>query len=201
MEESVLDEEVKRLLAAHQPDDAVQRVLEKIGPEVGGYLASVAIDGDEAAEAFSAFAEDVWRGLSAFRFESSLRTWCYVIARRALARYRRGAARRRERQVPLSALGPASRIAAEIRSQTTTWRKTEVKDKVRALREGLKEEERELLMLRVDRKLSFAEIARVLSEEGKADDAALKKSASTLRKRFERLKERIRILAQEEGLL
>jgi RNA polymerase sigma-70 factor, ECF subfamily len=53
------------------------------------------------------------------------------------------------------------------------------------VRELLSVEERALLTLRVDRELSWAEIAEVLAAEGKRVEAA------TVAKRYERLKERL----------
>lgn len=198
--EGPLEQEVRARLEEDRSDVACAAVLEALGPEIGAYLAQVADTPDQGAEAFSAFAEDVWRGLPAFRFEASLRTWSYVLARRALARERRSAQRQRRLQVPLSALGPASRIAAEVREQTVTWRKTAVKDRVRALREQLKPEEQELLTLRIDRQLPFGAIAQMMADD-ELDASAEKKQAAALRKRFERLKDRVRELAEKEGLL
>jgi RNA polymerase sigma-70 factor, ECF subfamily len=74
--------------------------------------------------------------------------------------------------------------------------RTEIKDKVAALREQLDEEDRTILILRVDRKLAWQDIARVLAEEDISGSEATKRSAA-LRKRFERIKERLRKLAAE----
>jgi RNA polymerase sigma-70 factor, ECF subfamily len=65
-----------------------------------------------------------------------------------------------------------------------------VKDRLRALRDELKPEDRELLVLRLDRELEWPEIALILGTD-----------AATLRKRFERLKEKLRTMAQRAGLL
>lgn len=50
-------------------------------------------------------------------------------------------------------------------------------------------------MLRVDRELEWDEVAAVLSAEGAPVEAA------TLRKRFERLKDKLAERARQEGLL
>ena len=50
-------------------------------------------------------------------------------------------------------------------------------------------------MLRIDRELEWEEIAAVLAADG------VEVNAATLRKRFERLKERLREQAEEQGLL
>ena len=196
------DEAAARVLALRDQgkhDDAFVLALERFGDEIGGFLAARLYDADRAADAFALFAEDVWRGLPGFRGEASLRTWLYVIARRAAARVVRERARA-ARDVPLSQAGAVERMVAELRSATTRWRRTDVKDRLHLLRARLSEEERELLVLRVDRSLSWEEIAGVLEEDG-GDEPARKRRRSALRKRFERLKERIRELAAAEGLL
>jgi RNA polymerase sigma-70 factor, ECF subfamily len=69
-------------------------------------------------------------------------------------------------------------------------------DRLASLRASLKPEDQTLLILRVDKGLSWKEIANVFAEAGDAppDPAAL-------RKRFERLKERLLRLAKKEGVL
>lgn len=180
-------------------DEAFALALQGFGDEVGGFLAARMLDADKSAEAFALFAEDLWRGLPGFRGEASLRTWLYVLARRAALRVIRDRVRA-GREVPLSQAGVVERMAAELRSATTRWRRTEAQDRLRALRAALAEEDRELLVLRVDRGLPWEEIAAALEQDG-GDPTARKRSVASLRKRFERLKERIRALAQKEGLL
>jgi DNA-directed RNA polymerase specialized sigma24 family protein len=104
------------------------------------------------------------------------------------------------RRVDVSTISPlAERLVIETRAATETWRRTEVKDKVRELRERLSDEEQEILILRVDRAMAFDEIARVLEPD--LPSAELKKRAAALRKRFERIRERLKTWAIEEGLL
>lgn len=180
-------------------DEAFALALEQFGDELGGFLAARLLDADRAADAFALFAEDVWRGLPGFRGEASLRTWLYVIARRAAARVVRERARA-ARDLPLSQASVVERMAGELRSATTRWRRTDVQHRLAALRARLSEEERELLVLRVDRGMSWEEIAGALEQEG-GDQAERKRRRAALRKRFERLKERIKELATAEGLM
>ena len=58
------------------------------------------------------------------------------------------------------------------------------------------------LVLRVDKGLPWNEVVHVLSEPGEElDDAAVRREAARLRKRFQLVKEKLRGWAQEEGLL
>jgi len=177
---------------------AVTLTLRLYGAEVLGFLGALTKDSDAAADVFSVFCEDVWRGLPAFRWESSLRTWLYVVARRARSRYgRQGHERKR---LPLDEA--LLEVQVEVRTQTATFQRTETKSAVRELRAALTSEEQSLLMLRVDRSLPWTDIARImLSEEADTDEDAIKREAAACRKRFERAKERLKELARAQGLL
>jgi hypothetical protein len=56
-------------------------------------------------------------------------------------------------------------------------------------------------LLRVDRGLSWLEIAAVCAGSEAADEETLKREAARCRKQFERTKERLRELAEQAGLL
>ena len=59
-----------------------------------------------------------------------------------------------------------------------------------------------LLMLRVDQRLAWEEVARVMAETDEPLSALeLKKRAAALRQQFQRLKTRLRTLAEEDGLI
>lgn len=176
---------------------AADALVRGYGPEIFSFLAAKLGDETTASEAFSLFSEDVWRGLGGFRGDASLRTWAYCVARRAGARAVRGAALRRERFVDSAA---AEQAAAHVRTTTAIFKRTDVKNHVRALREQLTSEEQELLTLRVDRGLEWRDIARVLADEEVSNDQVTRQAA-LLRKRFERTKEHLRELAEKAGLL
>lgn len=184
-----IDDRVAALLEAGEPDGAAAAAIEALGPAVLGYLASM-LDEDDARDVFSRWAEDVWRGLPGFRFEATLRAWAFRLAWHAASRFLRDPWRRRG--VPL-ADDAASRLAASIAGQSRMPGGR--KDTLRALRLRLPPEDQTLLVLRVDKDLEWVEVAEVLSEGGAPVEAA------TLRKRFERIKDRLATMAREEGLL
>lgn len=68
------------------------------------------------------------------------------------------------------------------------------------IRDELAEDDRELLVLRVDRQMAYQDIARVTLGDDAAEVEVAKRSAA-LRKRFERLKLEIRERAEREGLV
>jgi RNA polymerase sigma-70 factor, ECF subfamily len=184
---------IRALCEAGQHGEATTAALQLYGVELLGFLRALAHDHDLAAEAFAELGEDVWRGLPAFRWQASLRSWLYALARNALGQLRRDPRRRRDRNLPLS---NAPDVAAVVRTVTRDIQRTEVKDGFRVLREQLAPEEHELLLLRLDRGLAWKDIARILGGDDQLDARA-----AALRKRFERAKERLRKLALEHGLI
>ena len=122
-----------------------------------------------------------------------MRVWCYRLAWHAAARFLRDPYRGRGRRLETTEL---SRLIDEVRSSVFLGRDQARQATLDRLRGGLSPDERALLVLRVDRGLSWGEVALVLSDE---QGAPVEESA--LRKRFERLKEKLAGQARREGLL
>ena len=187
---------IRALCQARSYAPAATAALQRYGIELLAFLRALADDDDLAGDAFGELGENVWRGLPRFRWESSLRTWLYTLARNGLAELQRDPRRRRDRNLSLSV---APEMAALVRTVTSEIQRTEVKDEFRVLREQLDPEEHELLLLRLDRGLPWKDIARILGPaEGSGD---LNTRAAALRKRFERARERLKKLALERGLI
>lgn len=181
---------------------AATLLLEGYGREVFGFLLARLRDHDAASEVFSQFTEDLWRGLDGFRWQCSARVWAYTLVRHAASRYIADARRRGARKVPLSGAGPLSAIEQKIRTATLVFVQTETRNRLAELRESLPVEDQTLLILRVNRKLDWKEIAHVVSYEGKVvAEEELEREAVRLRKRFQLAKERLRRMALEKGLI
>ena len=182
---------------------AAEVALRGYGREIFEFLAALHHNEDDASEVFSLFAEGVWRGLPRFGWRSSFRTWAYSVARKASLRFRRDARRRAARLGPLPESAHLEALVAEVRTQTQSWLQTERKNRFAALRESLPSEDQALLLLRVDRQLSWIDLARVLHEDDTAplEGEALKREAARLRKRFQLLKEKLYEMGRREGLV
>lgn len=191
------EEHALSLLAAGDTRGATSWVLQAYGNEVCGYVLSLVRDSDDAADAFAAAAEQLFRNIARFRRESTLRTFFYSIARNAAFADKRRAARARGE--PIADF--AELLEAAVRTATLQFKKSEVKDALAELRDSLAPEDRELLVLRVDRNLSWQDVALVLLADTEREPEALKREAARARKHFERVKERLRALAGEAGLL
>jgi RNA polymerase sigma-70 factor (ECF subfamily) len=196
-----LEHRIRELCDAQQWGPAATTALRGYGPEVLGYLSAMCRTETDAAEVFSSFCEDMWKGLPRFRWQSSFRTWAYTLARHALYRLGRDPQRRAGRNVALADSPEVLELAEQVRTTTMIHLRTETKNKFTALREQLEPDDRTLLILRVDRKLAWNEIAAIMAEEQEPTAEQLKRGAATLRKRFERAKERLRKLATEQRLI
>ncbi len=130
------------------------------GAEIFGFLLAIHRDEVEAAEAFAHFSERLWCDLATFRGESSFRTWAYALARHASLNYRRDARRRARRRGELPEGSRLSALAERARTATASYLRSERRARFAALRAALAPEDRALLVLRVDRGLSWGELAR-----------------------------------------
>jgi len=176
-------------------DAATTLAIEHYGPELLGYLHAVTQDHDLAAEAFAIACEKLWTSLPGFRWESSLRTWAYAITRSVLGKLGSAPARRPGRNLPASLLDS---IAEVQRTGTAPYQRTELKVAFRELRAALDPFDHELLILRLDRGMSWKDIARATADDAATD---IDQRAATLRKRFERVKQELRELAVARALL
>lgn len=171
---------------------ATTATLELYGPQIHGYLVAVLRAQTAADDAFALFAEDVWKGLEGFRGGSTIRTWAYKVAWHAALRVQRDPFARRGRRLATDEL---SALVDRISAGASAHARRDLADRVQQLRDALTPDERTLLVLKIDRELTWREIADVMSAPRKVVDEA------TLRKRFERLTEKLRELAIERGLL
>ncbi len=181
------EQRIRALLAAGDGRAAAAEAMRAFGPKILGYLRSILRDEADAGDAFSVWAEHLWRGIGSFRGESSFRTWAFKIAYNAALNVRNEAWRRLGR--PFEA-GEASRLADEIRTKTAV-REERQRTRLEEIRTQLTPEEQTLLTLRIDQQLAWEEIAQVFSANGEAVDPA------ALRKRFQRLKDRLAELLRD----
>jgi RNA polymerase sigma-70 factor (ECF subfamily) len=179
---TLLDAELRSLLQAERFIEATTLVLRNLGPEILGFLSAVLgnVEGDEV---FAAFSESLWRSLAAYRSTCGIRTWAYMLARQQIARHRKAA----RRQLPQVRISELADVLQEVRKTYTTRRAT-----LTRLRNELSIEDRELLILRIDRELPFDEIALLFVEDpATADEQALRREAARLRKRFQLIKDQL----------
>jgi RNA polymerase sigma-70 factor, ECF subfamily len=170
------DGEVRGLVLRNEVRAAANLLVSIYGPELQVFLHRVLGEVALVDEAFSSTCERLWRGLPGFRWESSLRSWCYVIARREASRCRTRA-RARNNETTLSAAEGVP--AAATQSTVSTTRRAQLD----SLRAALSDEDRDLLVLRVEQDLSWKEIASAFLDED-SDPALIERESARLRQRF-----------------
>jgi RNA polymerase sigma-70 factor (ECF subfamily) len=189
---SPIELRIRAACDAKQYADAATLALKTYGDELMSYLVAILRNAVDADDVFSSASESLWQSLPSFRWDSSLRTYAYAIARHAAFKHLRDPRRRRE-STPLSNASVEA-VVAEVRSRTATFLRTESRDKIAALRAQLAPDDQTLLILRVNRKLAWRDIAAIMNDD-ELDDDALGRRAAALRKRFERLKVELRARA------
>jgi RNA polymerase sigma factor (sigma-70 family) len=186
-----LEREVGERLARGDVADAATVAIRALGPQVLRFLHYLLRNEADSFDAFSEFSERLWRGLSEFRGEGSLRAFAYRIAARAAYDVRDDAWHRRAQRLPTREV---TALVQEVRSRTFE-RVERARTALDVLRESLPLSDQALLVLRVDQGLLWIEVAMALSSDGEplTEDAAMK--------RFERLKTRLQKMARESGLI
>jgi RNA polymerase sigma-70 factor (ECF subfamily) len=184
-----IEARLARLLVDQDWKAAATEIIRSYGPELLGYLVMIIGNEDEARDVFSELCEELWRGLPLFERRCFVRGWAYILARNSAMRSLRNPYRKRRRRLRTS---EASRLSQDVISTSVF----ELDAKMARLRSRLDADEHTLLILRIDREMSWREIATVLS-----GDVGASVSDAVVRKRFERLKEKLRAIARLEGLV
>jgi RNA polymerase sigma-70 factor (ECF subfamily) len=191
------EDSIRQLVQSGRIAEAVEAVLELYGPEIGGWLVGTLGSESEGREAYSLFLEALWKGIATFRWESSLRTWAYRVARNTAWRVARDSRRK-----PLLSESFAEGIPVAPPSESKPWLRTEVKAGLPDLLSALKAEDRMILILRVDRGMTWEDVSRVIyGEEACRDPRSLIARTAAVRQRFLRVKRRLRRLAKDRGIL
>src|SRR5499433_2271509 len=120
---TTIEQQIGSCLDRGDVKQAATEALRGYGPQILAYLAGVLRDDEAAADVFSEFSEDLWRGIGGFRRESSFRTWAYRLAWNAAKQLARDPFRKRGQQLKT---GEWSAIAEEVRSTATTQRQLEI---------------------------------------------------------------------------
>src|SRR6185503_1558072 len=126
----------------------------------------------------SLFCELFWKGLPRFRGEASILTWSYQLAWGAGRRVLEDHARQRAERLTT---GVVEELAEQVRSRHAVHLRRQTSEQLARIRGRLDFDEQTLLVLRVDRDLAWTEVAAVMGLD-----------ATTARKRFERLKAKIK---------
>lgn len=188
------EQAIAELLRTQAFEQVAVTTLRAYGDELLGYLMGTMRDAEQAREVFSIFAEDLWQALPGLTLRTTMRAYCYALLRNAAHRYLDRDLRRQRRNVPLS--HAAALAIASARTATAAHLRSENKQRIALLRDRLSVEERELLTLRIDRGLSWTEVAEALGIAAHDATAVI----TRYRKRFQLTKDKLIRWAREEGI-
>jgi RNA polymerase sigma-70 factor (ECF subfamily) len=178
-DDSANADEVRAALVDGRSADAVARTVATYGPELFGFLTVSLSDHHDAREVYLSFGDQLPTDLRAFEWRCELRTFVYYLGRRELARHRARAA-----------LLPTERQLAAPTSVASLTRRMSRADSAARLRRSLSHEDRDLLVLRLDRGLAWRALAITTLGENAAEQA-LMVEAERLRRRFSEIRTRV----------
>jgi len=183
-----LEETTRDALAQRDVNAAVTSILDVAGAPLFGFVVRIVGDETAASDAFQVFAIRLWEGLPKFGWRSSLRTWLYTVARNAAYRATQDPFAKRGQRLET---GELAALAGRLqRTATARWQQTREKTRLWDLIEALEPADRELMVLRLGRRMSWNDVAQVMAG-AEVDEAELKKRAAAARKRYERVKARL----------
>ena len=195
-ERDALELALRRSFEAGDLRATADAAIRSYGPELYRFLVGLARDAETGGELFAGACEKVWRGLPGFRWNSSCRVWMYAIARNHFFHWTRD--RVRQRRAGALSEAPVAALVQEIRTTTAAHLRTEVKEGFARLRATLEPDDQLLLHLRVEAGMAWNDIATVLAADAAPPSA---RDVAALRKRYERLKRELQVLAREQQLV
>ena len=165
---------IREALERGDPREAAAALASAYGHELHGWL-TASYGAADASEIYGDVMLRVSAAISGFRGDSAARTWLYQVARNEA----RQALRRRRRT--RAVFTPLDRHPSAEERPASEGQREDRDARVAALRARLSEEDRSLLVLRIDRGFSYREIASMAATG--ADDAAPERGAARLRRR------------------
>jgi RNA polymerase sigma-70 factor (ECF subfamily) len=85
--------------------------------------------------------------------------------------------------------------------RTTTALRARSRDEFQQLRDALSADDQTLLILRIDKGLSFREVAQVMDDGAAGDEERLERETARLRKRLQLIRKKLHTLARQRGLV
>jgi len=197
---------ITALQCVERYDDALTLAITSYDTGVFGMLCATLSDEDEARNIFYMSCEDTWNGIASFQGRAKSKTWCYCLARNALAPYKQTPRQKRGKL-----LKSRDDLAGQVREHFDRWHdttlqcvNTTVKVAFREHPNRLTDVENMLRNLHHGRHMSWAAKAQIFaSEDNKErlhDPIKLKKASNRLRQQFHQVKSKLKFPAAQRGL-
>jgi RNA polymerase sigma-70 factor (ECF subfamily) len=182
-----LEAEIRELLGRGEAMAAAQDALWSYGPEIFGFLVAVLDDRRAAGTVYANTCRHLERHMATVRWTCSLRTWMYAIARQELRLHRCAKVRRSRPSPPSPDHADAGRTPRRHVTRNAT---------VAALRRRLPPEDRELLILRIDRGLHWRDVA-ITALGPDASRAAIAREIARLRARMRAVRDELALATRD----
>lgn len=176
-----IEQRVRAELARGEVSGAATTAVAFFGPEIYGFVTTALAGGRGVLEVYTNFVAELQRALPGFGWRCELRVFAYYLARAALRQHRHGAAAGGHRASPPPLTAGLVRLPPHRRTRRLA---------VAMLRSALPPDDRELLVLRLDRRLRWRDLALTGLGEA-ASEATLEEEARRLRERFRALRRRM----------
>ena len=182
-----IERRVRAALVRGESREASEASVAFFGSEIYGFVTAALAGGRGRRDVYAGFVAALPEALRDFGWRCELRVFLYHQARLALRRHREG------KSPGLAAL--ISPLYAKLARLPPFRRQRRLA--VATLRSALAPDDREVLVLRVDRGLRWRELAVTALGEA-ADDKALRDEARRLRERFLALRQRMKQLTNRD---
>ncbi len=198
-DQTSLERRIRRHHERGELKEAATAAIEGFGPEILGFLVAIVRDEHLAGEVFAQFCEDLWNRLAGFRSEMSFRTWGYALACKAWRLHREPHFRK---TMALSDAPEISSAEQRVGTMASPPRQSALEERAAQLRQSLDPEDQALLILHLDRAMSWREIGMVmLGPEESQDREALSRKAAALQARYQRVTEELKRIALKSQLI
>jgi RNA polymerase sigma-70 factor, ECF subfamily len=191
---------IRALIAAGDVGAGVTGVLRLYGAEIYGFVVALLEDDAASHEVYARVVVQVTTRLSSCPERFGLRTWLYLLARRELAGHRARASSPPERPEETSVLTP---VLVPPLQESSPFRQTSFCGTISMFRKHLTPDEQEVLILRVDRRLSWTAIALTgLGEHAnKSSTSELAEERRRVRRKFVEVRQKLTRIAASHGIL
>lgn len=186
---TAVEAEAQRLALDGREREAADLLLSHLSSEIRSFLHRMLSDVMLVDEAHRATGERLPHEIPRLRNECSPRSWTYIVARRQAnrCRIRRTASSGKEKAArPLETGALPMGNASAIETVSTTCR-----DELEQLRASLSDEDRDLLLLRVEYGFAWKEVACAFLDDDESNADAILREATQLRQRFRAIRSRV----------
>jgi DNA-directed RNA polymerase specialized sigma24 family protein len=186
---TAVDAEAQRLALDGREREAADLLLSHLSSEIRSFLHRMLSDVVLVDEAHRATGERLPQEIPHLLTECSPRSWSYIVARREASRCRTRRAAGSGHEMAAKPLQTG--VLPMGNTSTIDTVSTTCRDELEQLRASLSDEERDLLLLRVEYGFAWKEVACAFLEDDESDPDTILEEAARMRQRFRDIRSRV----------